>query len=62
MLGPQMIQEDVMADESSDEGTPRVKEVPRVTLRGCCTRHRELGCVMGPWWWVVVGGSLKLHN
>ena len=28
---------------------------------GHCTRHRELGCVVRQWWWVV-GGSLTLHG
>ena len=48
------IQEDFSSDESSDEGTPR-KDLPSVTLRGGCTRHRELGHVIRPWWWVVAG-------
>ena len=31
------IQEDFSSDESSDEGTPRVNQLPGVTLRGRCT-------------------------
>ena len=42
MLGSQMTQEDVSSDESCYGGTP-VKYPPGVTLRGRCTRHRELG-------------------
>ena len=57
LLGSQMIQEDVSSDESCCERTP-VKHLPGVTLRGRCTRHRELGCVIRSWW-VVAGGGWR---
>ena len=53
-----MIQEDVSSDENCYGGTP-VKYPPGVTLRGRCTRHRELGSSDRGGWWVVVAGSLK---